>query len=141
MKNINNKGFTLIELIATILLLALVMGIGVYSISKTIQKNKDSSYQLLIKEIKEAVNTYYQECKFINDNCNNTITLGYLVEQGFLKGNKTNETGANKDKYTLVNPNTGNNIYDCNIQWSYSAGEINITDRSGGNCPSTANYN
>ena len=55
MKNMNNKGFTLVELVATILILGLIMGIGGYSITNLIQKNKQNSYELLINEIKEAL--------------------------------------------------------------------------------------
>ena len=145
MKNMNNKGFTLVELVATILILGLIMGIGGYSITNLIQKNKQNSYELLINEIKEALNTYYQECRYANipPTCSNSgeIKLGDLVEQGFLKGNSTIETGSDKDKFTLVNPNTGNNIYNCNIQWSYNDGKFNITDNSGGNCPTSSDYN
>jgi prepilin-type N-terminal cleavage/methylation domain-containing protein len=140
----NNKGFTLVELVATILILGLIMGIGGYTITKLINKNKQNSYNLLITEIKESLNTYYQECSYaaIQETCGDSgnIILGDLVVKGFLKGNSTIETGANKEKFTLVNPNTGDNIYNCNIEWKYNDGKFIITDKSGGKCPKTEDY-
>ena len=52
MKKIDNSGFTLIELIATIVLLVIVMSIGVFSFSAIIKNAKEKNYSLLIKEIK-----------------------------------------------------------------------------------------
>ena len=42
----NNLGFTLVELIATIVILALVMGISTYSISAIINNAKEKNYEL-----------------------------------------------------------------------------------------------
>lgn len=140
----NNKGFTLVELVATVLILGLIMGIGGLSITKLIQKNKENSYNLLITEIKESLNAYYQECRYANTppSCGNngSIKLGDLVDKGFLKGNSTIETGVNKGKFTLVNPNTGNNIYNCSIEWEYSGGKFNIEAIDVENCPKTEDY-
>ena len=142
MRNMNNKGFTLVELVATILILGLIMGVGGYTITGLIQNNKEKSYSLLITEIKESLNTYYQECRYVDKVCGKTgnIILGDLVDKGFLKGNSTIETGVNKGKFTLVNPNTGDNIYNCSIDWEYNDGKFNITDKSGGKCPKTEDY-
>lgn len=62
MSKTNNKGYTLVELIATIVILALVMGIGAYSITAIINSSKEKNYELLIKEIKNAVELVYQDC-------------------------------------------------------------------------------
>lgn len=144
MRNMNNKGFTLVELVATILILGLIMGIGGYTITNLINKNKQNSYNLLITEIKESLNAYYQECRYAANppTCDNSgnITLGDLVKNGFLKGNKTLNPGTKDAKFTLVNPNTGDNIYNCNIEWKYNDGEFIITDKSGGKCPKTEDY-
>ena len=144
MRNMNNKGFTLVELVATVLILGLVMGIGGLSITKLIQNNKKKSYELLITEIKESLNAYYQECRYADSppTCGNvgSVLLGDLVDEGFLKGNSTINTGANKGKFTLVNPNTGDNIYNCSIDWEYSNGGFIITDKSGDKCPKTEDY-
>lgn len=136
MNSLNNKGFTLIELIATIILLALVMGVGSYSIIAIINNTKENNYKNLIKEIKNAVEVYYQECRFVNNNCDSDsiITLGYLVTNGYLKGNNDN------DIMKLVNPRDNVNITNCQIKFTYS-GKINIEDKSGsGSCPVSNDY-
>ena len=42
----NNGGFTLVELLATIVLLALVIGIASYSINAIIKNSQEKNYQL-----------------------------------------------------------------------------------------------
>lgn len=130
MRDINNKGFTLVELIATIVILALVMGIGAYSVTSIINKSKDKDYDLLIENINNAAESYYIECKFANnDSCEPpiTITLQTLVDSGFLKGNSTFKEGDNKDKFTIVNPSKNDdNISDCKISITYNDGKIEV---------------
>lgn len=70
MKISNNKGFTLVELIATIVLLAIVMGIGAYSITKIIENSREKNYKLLVTEIRTAAEGYYQECRFADGDVN-----------------------------------------------------------------------
>ena len=53
----NNKGFTLVELIATIVVLALVMGLASYSIVGIIKRSKEKNYELLVTNI-------LLDCKF-----------------------------------------------------------------------------
>ena len=54
MRRLDSKGFTLIELIATLVVLTLVMGLGAYSITGIIKSSKEKDYELLIKEIKRC---------------------------------------------------------------------------------------
>lgn len=142
MKRLNNKGFTLVELIAVMLLLSLVMGIGGYSVTRVINSSREKDYDLLIGNIKNAAEDYYIECKYgkASDSslvCDETsgsylITLGDLVDYGFLTGNKKDEN----DKYTLVNPINDKNIYNCNIKINYSNGDVLvIKNDTNGNCP------
>lgn len=140
MKKIDNKGFTLVELIATIVLLSLVMGIGAFAITKIINNAKEKDYQLLIENINNAVELYYQECKFVDDNCQTPITLGFLVNNGYLKGNSKITEGTDKDKMTIVNPNNDKNISDCWIKYEYKNGKIVISAITSENCPTTADY-
>jgi prepilin-type N-terminal cleavage/methylation domain-containing protein len=120
MKKLGNKGFTLVELMATIVLLSIIAGIASYSITTIISNSKEKNYQLLIKEIKNAVELYYQDCKFINNDCDDQITLGYLVNNGYLKGNSVDSN----NRSFLVNPNTEVNISNCSIKYSYNNGNI-----------------
>lgn len=155
MKRISNKGFTLVELIATLVILALVMGIGAFSITKIINNSKEKEYELLIKEIKKAVELYYQECTYSKDNLIECPTLtgdNYyevklrdLVKYGYLKGNSTvKEEGSDKDSIILVNPKENNNkIMDCSIKYEYESGKITIQangQNDTSSCPTTDDY-
>ena len=142
----NNKGFTLIELIATIVLLAIVVSIASFSIVSIIKNSKIKNYEILIDNIKGAAEVYYQECKYANNSdisCNSnagsyTLILGDLVKYGDLKGNSTDK---NKN-YSLVNTLNDEDITACEIVISFSNGKVNITAKPGGNsnCPTTNEY-
>lgn len=54
----NNKGFTMIELLATIILLGLLMGIATYSIINTINKSKEKSEKIFVEKIGTAIESY-----------------------------------------------------------------------------------
>ena len=134
-KNIlNNKGFTLVELLATIAILALVMGIATFSITVILNKSKEKNYQLLITSIKDAAETYYQECKYSNNtgiNCNKNTdgslktTLGELLTYGYLKGNDT------EGKNVITNPQKNNiDISSCSIIIKYNNGSISVENDS-----------
>lgn len=137
----NNKGFTLIELIATIVILALVMGISTYSISAIIKNSKEKNYELLINNIKDAAENYYQECKYSNntgitcstDDEGKLITkLESLVTYGYLKSNDTDSSSSQK----IVNPKDNEDITNCQIKITYSGGNINVVaNEPTGSCP------
>lgn len=134
MKRLDNKGFTLVELIATIIVLSIVLGIGAYSMIGLIENSREKDYKLLIKNINSAVELYYQECKYGNTGyvCQDEITLGYLVTNGYLKGNNTD----GEEKITLVNPNDNVNIFGCTIKYVYSNGKVNVEAvNPTGSCP------
>lgn len=140
MRKLNNKGFTLIELVATVVILGMIMLIGGYAVTELIDNSRDKDYELLINEIKSAVEAYYQECKYVTVTCSDEgiITLGDLVNNGFLKGNSTIKTGNDKDKYTLVNPRDNENITSCQIKYTYSGGNFNVVAVSPtGSCPTS----
>lgn len=125
---LNKKGFTLVELLATIVLFAIVAGIGTYSISSIIKNSKQKNYELLIKNIKDAAEVYYQECKYAKNDGAHCVERAYsdpvgyrlhlidLVNYGYLTGNKKNADGS----YKIVNPNTDEEIGDCYIWIDYN---------------------
>ena len=53
----NNKGFTLIELIATLALLAVISVISFVSITSVVNKSKINNCESLVKNIKMAAKT------------------------------------------------------------------------------------
>lgn len=135
-KNIlNSKGFTLVELIATIVILALVMSIGSYTVVTLINDSKEKDYNLFISQVNDAAETFYNECKYMDVGLaicdSNTVTLGELVNSGFLKGNSTDSNGYS----TVMNPRDKENISSCLVTVTYNDG-IKVTPAGGGgSCP------
>jgi len=131
----NNKGFTLIELIVTIVILSVVMSIGAYSIISIVNSTREQNYNSLIKNIKTAVENYAIECRYAqNDSitCSNQLTLGDLVNGGYLSGNGK----GNDKKYTLVNPLDNKQIANCTIKYTYVSGKITVSAvNPSGSCP------
>ena len=132
----NNKGFTLIELIASVLLLAVLMTITATSVVSIIQNSKDKSYELLIGNIKVGAQGFFEECENQEadsstiENCpgrivdasntsfkiqNFTITLGDLLNYGFLKSSSVKENGG-KEVKIVENPKTNEDISNCTIK-------------------------
>ena len=60
----NRKGFTLVELLATITILGIIVTIGGVSISSIMKNARENEYKLLVSNIKDAVEAYYQECTY-----------------------------------------------------------------------------
>lgn len=137
MDRLDEKGFTLVELLAVFVLLAIIMGLGSYSIIGIINNSKQKDYDLLINNIKSAVEEHYIECKYDKPNidgfdCSNEIYLSRLVEYGYLKANSADN--SNK----LVNPKDDKDISDCRISYSYIDGKISIVAKNQtGSCPTS----
>lgn len=146
----NRKGFTLIELLGTIVILALVMAIAGFSVTNIIKSSKKENYELLIKNIKDSAELYYQECKFGNPigvSCTSssggyTISLGDLVKYGYLSGNsKMKDENGLSNKAKLINPDDTNDISSCTINIKYNSGKIIVeaASRPTESCPKTYN--
>ncbi len=121
MKRLNNKGFTLIEVLVVIAMIALIAGIAIPNVLSSINTSKSVSEKAMIENIKTASQELYEEIEFTGNDLydynekilitNNKITvhLQSLVTNGFLTG-----TGKNGEKI-LINPKTGDDIGDCQI--------------------------
>ena len=110
------------------------MGIGTYSIIGILKDYKNKSYDLLIENIKNAVEEHYIECKHDGGSssigCNKEfISLGDLVQYGYLESNSDNDI--------LINPKTEESIKDCEVQGKYENGVFTLTKKTGSSsvCP------
>ena len=54
----NNKGFTLVELLAVIVILSLVMGIASYGVLSAIESSKNSSEKIFVEKIGGLIDEY-----------------------------------------------------------------------------------
>lgn len=162
----NRKGFTLIELIAVIVMISLIMVIVVPNILDIVSESKETSYNTLVKNIVTSSEMYYEECEYgdlsnrtkygsyackINNNTI-TTTLGTLANTGMLTVSDIDPN--NKDKKVVLDPrDTTKDMSSCQITITKVKSNIkddngitsnNVTYKveasSGDNCPTTKEY-
>ena len=156
---LNNKGFTLVEVLAVVVILAIIGGIAVNGVLSSINKSKEASYNLMRKDVFVASQTMYEEISFGNEIFQYTIdgsigenvsisdgeivtNLQTLISNGFLSGTENSckgNTGCNKNNRIIINPITGEDIGDCNIIIKKSSGDFIVLNNSSGisKCPSS----
>lgn len=145
MKKINNKGFTLMEVLAVIVIITIIGLIAVPSVLSIINTGKNSSYDILVKDITIAAIGLHEEVSFTETNIYKYIDLGKdssnnvsisesedilkkekyyninvnlqtLVSNGFLTGtNNPDKTGSNKNEKKITNPKNGKDMGNCEI--------------------------
>ena len=114
----NNKGFTLIELIATIALLAVISLISYVSISKVLEQSRVNDCETMVNNIKSAVKECISDNRYDGD-VNNCNEVNYLINKNYLSGqimspfdkniditNSINISYQVKDDFTCCKPNT-----------------------------------
>ena len=93
------KGFTLVELLAVIIILSLVLVIAVPSVNKYIKQSKEKAYDTQISTIIEAAQAYAStnpELLPNRENISVKVTSGQLKSAGLIKEEVKN---PNDDKY------------------------------------------
>lgn len=137
---IDNKGFTLVEVLAVVVIIGILGGLTAKGVLSSINTGKEASYKLMINSIVTASQTLYEELEYggskiwsynydnnqniskkdevkINNNNNNiTTNLQTLVSNGFLSGSSgfTDEDESG-NKY-LIDPKSKENIGICKIK-------------------------
>ena len=93
----NNRGFTLIELIVTIALLAIISVISFVSISKAIEQGRKNDCISLVENIKSATNEYVSDNRYNKEFTSQVtstmdgeneyrLTAATLINGNYLKG-------------------------------------------------------
>lgn len=89
MKKLNNKGFTLVELLAVLVILITILMIAIPSITSSVERNKQKALDKKIDIIEAAAETYVNQYKnkinyssFKNGNC--CIKLSDIKNSGIL---------------------------------------------------------
>ncbi len=107
----NNKGFTLIELIATIGIMILIGLVIVTNMSGILSKQHDDEYNSFKKELEDGA-CIYTETVFTEEERNNckkqgcVVSVDNLIKKGYIDENlKDPNTGelitSNKEKYKV----------------------------------------
>ena len=91
-KNINkNKGFTLVELLVTILIISIITSVGYFFTTNIINSSKEKSDELSINNIKTSARTYSKEYpdnliwKADGENYYACVTIQDLINAGYYK--------------------------------------------------------
>ena len=115
---LNRKGYTLIELLAVILIIGLILGFSTYGIINAFNTSKNKSLTISINSIKEAAETYATEKNDdssywldITDKENKyfCITIEELMNKGLLD-KKAESTKFKKSDFVLVKKNKVTNV-------------------------------
>lgn len=87
-----DKGFTLVELLATIGVIAVVFGLATYLVLNTIGKSKDEANVIAMNNIKRTASVYSEEYpdnviwqEGVGGNKNTCVPVEMLVSKGYLK--------------------------------------------------------
>ena len=139
----NKKGFTLIEIIAIIILLSVIALITYPVINNLIINSKDELYEKQISELVRLSNTWTtKNIKKLKMTDGYTYNLSFeeLYEQGFVsdKQVKNPKTGENLPGCMKITFNSTNNGYDVSYdEGCTSSGEVVVLyeDNSGANKP------
>ena len=125
----NKKGFTLIELIMVIVLIAILSLILIPNIFTLLNKSKISSCESLKKNIESAAKTYVINNKYeLNFSCNTPkdITLETLIIAGDLKVDSSGQITNPLDDSIIALSNTISVTYNCSSKtFTYVINGIN----------------
>ncbi len=87
----NNKGFTLIEVLGVLFIFALIMTVVLPSFHSTLSVSKEETYKIMKNNIISVSYDYIQECNQGLIDCNfsfeynNRFSAGVLKEQGYFQ--------------------------------------------------------
>lgn len=149
MKKLNRKGFTLVELLAVIIILAIVVGITVPAVLTTVSKAKKEAFQTAADTAADWLDRQYQSF-LIGDETISVVDSYYKNEcthDGTAKENcsSTGElivsAGLKKTNVSKIEAKLSNGRY-CVTITALEGGDYSGTDLgktvSGGNCSSSS---
>ena len=147
-KKLNNKGFTLIEVLAVIVILSILMAIMVPSVGNIMKKNKADNYQNLEDSIISAAKIYVSDNRYkitvgsctttntkvdvlsVNDQTlsSGKLPISFLVDAGNLKTTSDGKIVNPKDKTSLNLTNSYVVVkYQCDKkEYEYQLEESNL---------------
>ena len=115
MKKLNNKGFTLVELLAVVVILVVLMAIAIPNISSSIERSNKKKDDAMQKVIESAGELYVSKHKGnISGSCK--ITIDMLIGENYLNRNDVSDYMS-----SCLNYENGRLIYssDCS-DFSYN---------------------
>lgn len=114
----NNKGFTLLEIIAVIVILGIIVVISGVSVINYIDDSKQKTYKSYVRDLRVASQNYMNDCMSNNeDNCDipflgETLELSYdyLINNGYTSELKDPEGDNYCDRSYVIVKNDSNDV-------------------------------
>lgn len=97
----NNKGFTLVELLAVILILIGIAGVSVFGITSSLEKNDKRECERQKEIIENAAKVYFS----LNTG-DNEVNVSELVSEGYFDEDDVSKNSSalvKKDGYEILN--------------------------------------
>ncbi len=127
-----NKGFTLVELLAVLVVISIISTIGVFSFSSLTNKSKDDYYKNMISNLELAANTYFsnnrEERPPIGSVCNK-VPIKRIVESNLISDVKSSN-GADCDlenSYVYIK-RKNNKQYEYNVSLICGSDEFLVSE-------------
>lgn len=111
----NQKGFTMIELLATLVIIAIISTLTITAFSSYIKTTKEQKLKISEDSIQEVSILYAKEYREVLEKNNTTntycITIEELIQKGYLKENIL-DNQIKKNSYIKVYKNEDNLTYE-----------------------------
>lgn len=125
---LNNKGFTLVEVLAVVVILTILGGVAIVGVLSSINSSKEASYKITIKNIIVASQMMYEE----------TSNKG-IMNNSLSKIYEYNELGQTEIEINFVsiydeNNQIKNNVIRTNLQTLVSNGYLDGINNDTKNC-------
>ena len=117
----NNKGFTLTEVLAVLVVISLVAIIAINGLGKTLSISKEESYNIMKKNIISASYNYINECTTGTITCdfsfdkNNKFNAGILKEKGYFKSMNSQLDGKDLSNCLIIEATRKNGVIVSNL--------------------------
>ena len=141
MKELNNKGFTLVEIIAVVAIITILSIILIPNVTKLINEQKGRSVESIKDTVLIAAKQYINDNKYnivfngdviekINDSngnlviAGNEITVSKLIELGYLTPTKGERIAKPDDKNKCLDDNYGVSVEWNNKSFTFTPDEL-----------------
>lgn len=118
----NNKGFTLVELLAVIVVLGIIMSVAGTAVLGQRKKANQKEVESIYNSIKTfGPDVYSAEKNKLKTNSKVYFDANYLKDNGYLKVDTIKNPSNSKDDcdvYLLINKDSDNNMFDAYVNCS-----------------------